>query len=99
MAELLAKVLNNVAKYALVLGAGGSALAMSIYNVDGGERVVIFDRFRGVLSDVSDEGTHFLIPWVQTPHNMDIRIRPRSIPSATGTKDLQMVCGVSECVN
>lgn len=40
---------------------------------------------------VSGEGTHFRIPWLQTPHTFDIRIRPRNISSATGTKDLQVV--------
>lgn len=59
--------------------------------VDGGERAVIFDRFSGVLPDVVGEGTHFRLPWVQTPHIMDVRTRPRTISSVTGTKDLQMV--------
>merc|ERR1719353_2790470 len=40
---------------------------------------------------VSGEGTHFRIPWFQTPHVFDVRIRPRNISSATGTKDLQVV--------
>jgi len=90
-AEMLARGLSSLAKYAAVLGIGGSAVAASLYNVDGGERAVIFDRFRGVLPVASDEGTHFLVPWVQTAHIMDVKIRPRLIPSATGTKDLQMV--------
>ena len=54
--------------------------------VDGGERAVVYDRFRGVLPDVTGEGTHFRVPWVQTMHVMDIRTRPRSISSVTGTK-------------
>lgn len=33
--------------------------------VDGGERAVIFDRFRGVLPKVIGEGTHFRIPLIQ----------------------------------
>merc|ERR1719379_3415218 len=37
------------------------------------------------------EGTHFRIPWLQTPHLFDVRIRPRNISSNTGTKDLQVV--------
>lgn len=57
--------------------------------VDGGERAVIFDRFRGILPEVVGEGTHFKVPWVQTPHVMDIRTRPRSISSVTGTKGKQ----------
>lgn len=54
--------------------------------VDGGERAVLFDRFRGVLSTVSGEGTHFLIPWVQQPIIYSIRSTPRSIPVTTGSK-------------
>ena len=88
---MLARGLSSLAKYAAVLGIGGSAVAASLYNVDGGERAVLFDRFRGVLPEASNEGTHFLVPWVQTAHIMDVRVRPRLIPSATGTKDLQMV--------
>ncbi|CAC5406261.1 PHB1 [Mytilus coruscus] len=72
---------------ALVGGVAQSAL----YNVDGGHRAVIFDRFRGVQDIVSGEGTHFLIPWVQKPIIFDIRSRPRSVPVVTGSKDLQNV--------
>eukprot|EP00798_Chlamydomonas_sp_ICE-L_P030385 gene30385-35392_t len=89
--ETAMKVLNGLIKYGVGLGIGVSAFQTALYNVDGGERAVIFDRFRGVLPETSGEGTHLRIPWVQTPHIMDIRIRPRSINSVTGTKDLQMV--------
>merc|ERR1712137_382041 len=59
---------------------------------DGGERVVMFDTLRGgILPDVRGEGTHFMIPVVQRPIVIDIRTKPREIPSVTGTKDLQMV--------
>jgi len=54
--------------------------------VDGGERAVVFDRFRGVLAETSGEGTHLRVPWVQVPHIMDIRTRPKVISSVTGTK-------------
>lgn len=87
----MASILNAVAKSAVVLGATGSAIQMSIYNVDAGHRVVMFDRFRGVSSKIVSEGTHFRIPWVQMPHDFDIRIRPRNIATTTGTKDLQVV--------
>jgi prohibitin 1 len=59
--------------------------------VDGGERAVIFDRFSGILPEVVGEGTHLRIPWVQTPHVMDIRTRPRTISSVTGTKGERVV--------
>ncbi|CAM9386443.1 unnamed protein product, partial [Phaeothamnion confervicola] len=41
-------------------------------------------------NQVSGEGTHLLIPGIQTPIIMDVRARPRVINSVTGTKDLQM---------
>ena len=59
--------------------------------VDGGKSAVMFDRFRGVLPKAVGEGTHFLIPFVQSPTIYDIRTRPKSITSVTGTKDLQQV--------
>nr|QKY15293.1 putative prohibitin (PHB) [Polytomella parva] len=90
-AQLAINVLNKVIRYAVGLGVTVSALQTSLYNVDGGERAIIFDRFRGVLPEAVGEGTHVRIPWIQTPHIMDIKTRPRTINSVTGTKDLQMV--------
>lgn len=75
-----------------VLAAGALGVNTCLFNVDGGERAVMFDQFRGgILPDVIGEGTHIVIPYVQRPIVMDVRTRPREIPSVTGTKDLQMV--------
>eukprot|EP00210_Caulerpa_lentillifera_P003674 g3507.t1 len=90
-AQALARLLSNLARYSIGLGLLGGAVQTSLYNVDGGERAVLFDRFRGVLGSTTGEGTHFLIPIIQRPYIMDIRTRPRSLSSVTGTKDLQMV--------
>ncbi|CAO2828648.1 unnamed protein product [Amaranthus hypochondriacus] len=84
-------LLTNIAKAAFGIGAGITALNSSLYNVDGGQRAVLFDRFRGVLDETAGEGTHFLIPWLQKPFIFDIRTRPHSFSSMSGTKDLQMV--------
>jgi len=80
------------------LGALGMGIALTagvaqtaLYNVDGGQRVVIFDRFAGVKPDVIGEGTHFLIPFIQKPITFDIRSTPRAIQTITGSKDLQNV--------
>ncbi|KAL3894571.1 MAG: hypothetical protein SGPRY_013775 [Prymnesium sp.] len=86
-----ANALNNLARAAIGLGAGVSLFQSSVFNVDGGFRAVMFDRLRGVQKSVVGEGTHFRVPWLQTPHIFDVRIRPRNISSATGTKDLQVV--------
>merc|ERR1719453_268048 len=85
------QALNNLARGAIGLGAAASLAQASIYNVDGGYRAIMFNRLQGVQRGVIGEGTHFRIPWLQTPHLFDVRIRPRNISSNTGTKDLQVV--------
>jgi len=81
----------NIARLAVGLGVAGTAVSYSMYNVEGGQRVVIFDRLSGVQQQLVGEGTHFLIPWLQRPVNFDVRIRPRRIETMTGSKDMQMV--------
>jgi prohibitin 1 len=74
-----------------VLAVGGAMINQTLYNVDGGHRAVIFDRFTGVKDTVTGEGTHFLVPWVQRPIVFSIRSTPRNITVVTGSKDLQNV--------
>jgi len=88
---MASRLFNNLGKLGLAVAIGSSAINSAIYNVDGGHRAVIFDRFKGVKPGVIGEGTHFIIPWVQKPIIFDIRTRPRSAPSITGSKDLQNV--------
>ncbi|KAL0921582.1 hypothetical protein M5K25_008668 [Dendrobium thyrsiflorum] len=83
--------LTNIARTAVGLGVSASLLSASLYTVDGGQRAVLFDRFRGVLDETVGEGTHFLVPWLQKPYIFDIRTRPHTFTSNSGTKDLQMV--------
>lgn len=83
--------LTKVARAAFGLGLGASVVSASLYTVDGGERAVLFDRLSGVKDKVVGEGTHFLVPWLQKPFVFDIRTRPHTFSSISGTKDLQMV--------
>mmetsp|Transcript_9787 Transcript_9787/g.12919 ORF Transcript_9787/g.12919 Transcript_9787/m.12919 type:complete len:282 (+) Transcript_9787:171-1016(+) len=86
------RALTRLGNVSAVLAAGTFTASQCIYTVDGGERVVMFDSLRGgVLPDVVGEGTHFLIPVIQRPQIIDVRVKPREVPSVTGTKDLQMV--------
>lgn len=85
------KVLNTIGKLGIGLAITGGIVNNALYNVEGGHRAVIFDRFSGVSPNVSGEGTHFLIPWVQRPIIFDVRSRPRTVPVITGSKDLQNV--------
>jgi len=88
---MASRIFNLLGKIGLGLAVGGTVAQTALYDVDGGERVVIFDRFRGIQPGVIGEGTHFLIPFVQKPIMFDIKSRPRSIPTITGSKDLQNV--------
>ncbi|EJT99054.1 hypothetical protein DACRYDRAFT_24133 [Dacryopinax primogenitus] len=85
-------VLSNLASRMLVpaiitLGA----VQASLYDVPGGYRAVMFDRFSGVKNTATGEGTHFLVPWLQRAILYDVRIKPRNVSTTTGSKDLQMV--------
>jgi len=63
----------------------------ALFNVDGGHRAIKYTRIGGVSKDIYSEGTHFRIPWFETPIDYDVRAKPRNVASLTGTKDLQMV--------
>lgn len=87
----LGNVFNRIGQLGVGLALAGGVVQSALFNVDGGHRAVIFDRFQGIKSDVVGEGTHFMIPWVQRPILFDIRARPKNVPSVTGSKDLQNV--------
>jgi len=88
---MAAQLFNRLGQLGVAVAIGGSVVNSALFNVEGGHRAVIFDRFRGVQQDVVGEGTHFMIPLVQTPIFFDIRARPKNLPTVTGTKDLQNV--------
>ena len=84
--------LQRLSRATGLLAVGAFGASQCLYNVDGGERAVLFDTLRGgILPTVRKEGTHLLIPFIQSPKIIEIRTKPREIPSVTGTKDLQMV--------
>lgn len=102
----MANVLKNLAKMAqggvpnglgsvggILLGAGafGYTAYNSLYTVEGGHKVVMFNRFSGVSDQTIGEGTHFMIPWLEQPYDFSVRTRGKTIRSPTGTRDLQMV--------
>jgi len=89
--KMAAQLFNTIGKLGVGVAIAGSVANTALYNVDGGHRAVIFDRFAGILPAVTGEGTHFMIPWVQKPIIYDIRARPKNIPTITGSKDLQNV--------
>ncbi|KAM0695234.1 hypothetical protein Q7P36_005590 [Cladosporium allicinum] len=88
---MAANVLNTIYRFAIPLAAGVGLAQASLYDVKGGNRAIIFDRLSGVREGVVNEGTHFLIPWLQKAIIYDVRTKPRNISTTTGSKDLQMV--------
>jgi len=78
---------------AAILGVGGAmSLASNCYFVvEPGTVVVKFDRFSGVKQQIYEEGLHFLTPFIQTRYVYEIRTRPCTITTQSGTKDLQTV--------
>lgn len=87
----MANALYNLYRLAGPAAAGALLFNASIYDVRGGTRAVIFDRLAGVKEQVMNEGTHFLVPWLQRAIIYDVRTKPRNISTTTGSKDLQMV--------
>lgn len=87
----MANTLHNIYRSAVPIAFGVALFNSSIYDVRGGSRAVIFDRIAGVKEQVVNEGTHFLIPWLQRAIIYDVRTKPRNISTNTGSKDLQMV--------
>jgi len=88
---MAAQLLNRLGQLGMGVAIGGAVINSALFNVDGGHRAVMFDRFSGVKPLVIGEGTHFMIPWVQRPILYDIRARPKNVPTMTGSKDLQNV--------
>lgn len=88
MSQRFAEIISKIAIPAgIAITLGQSAL----YDVEGGKRAVIFDRLKGVQNEVVGEGTHFLIPWLQKAIIYDVRTKPKTISTTTGSKDLQNV--------
>ncbi|EDV31129.1 uncharacterized protein Dana_GF15209, isoform B [Drosophila ananassae] len=88
---MAAQFFNRIGQLGLGVAVLGGVVNSALYNVEGGHRAVIFDRFTGIKEHVVGEGTHFFIPWVQRPIIFDIRSQPRNVPVITGSKDLQNV--------
>ncbi|KAJ1507068.1 Prohibitin-1, subunit of the prohibitin complex (Phb1p-Phb2p) [Coelomomyces lativittatus] len=88
---MVSRIADRFLSVLVGLGATASLVQTSLYDVQGGFRAVIFDRLKGVHSEVSGEGSHFLIPWLQRAIIFDVRTRPRNISTTTGTKDMQMI--------
>lgn len=77
----------------VILGGGLCAYGLnnSLFTVDPGHSAVMFNRVSGVKKEVLGEGLHFRMPWFEWPTTYNVRARPRTLRSPSGTRDLQMV--------
>jgi prohibitin 1 len=87
----VSRVLGALARGAIALGVGAFAVTECLYTVEPGHRAIIFNRFGGIENKVRAEGTHFRVPVLQKPIQLDVRTQPRVITTETGSKDLQNV--------
>jgi len=85
------KALTAVSRAGLAFGGLAMLPQFCLFDVDGGERAVVFNLLSGVEDKVRGEGTHFKVPFIMQPKYYTIRLRPKEIKTQTGTKDLQMV--------
>ena len=54
------RALNRLGNISAGLALGSFGVSQCLYNVDGGERAVMYDLLQGgVMKDVRGEGTHF----------------------------------------
>eukprot|EP00440_Ansanella_granifera_P071165 gb/GFBE01077234.1/.p1 GENE.gb/GFBE01077234.1/~~gb/GFBE01077234.1/.p1 ORF type:complete len:281 (+),score=76.39 gb/GFBE01077234.1/:1-843(+) len=85
------KILTGISRVGIGMGALAMVPSLCLFDVDGGQRVVMLNMLSGVEDKVRGEGTHFKVPWLMQPKWYNIRTRPKLIQTTTGTKDLQMV--------
>lgn len=76
---------------AAVIAGTVYGLQNCLYNVEAGHRAIKFSRLSGLGNQHYEEGTHLVVPWLERPITFDVRTRPRTIVSLTGSRDLQMV--------
>jgi len=74
-----------------VLVGGYYAVSNTIYTVDAGHMAIKYHRLSGISTTTYREGVHFRLPWLERPIVFDVKARPHTMTSLTGSKDLQMV--------
>lgn len=79
------------------LGFGTMLLPNFFFIVDGGQRVILFDRINGIKKKIYGEGMHFMIPLLQRAIFFDIKIKPRIIVTTTGSKGMITILSFKIC--
>ncbi|KAJ9649084.1 Prohibitin-2, subunit of the prohibitin complex (Phb1p-Phb2p) [Coniosporium tulheliwenetii] len=85
----LQQTLQNAQQQGKKFGSGGGGNPRGA--IGGVLGLAILGGGAVLLNNSLFNGTHFRIPWFETPITYDVRAKPRNVASLTGTKDLQMV--------
>jgi len=97
--ERIGQIVGNLAKNAGaplaigVVGIGGTYYIgrNAMFQVEPGHVALKYNRLSGVGTTEYSPGLNFMLPWFERPIIFDIRARPHTMTSLTGSKDLQMV--------
>jgi len=96
--EKISQLASQFAKVGapVALGIGGLAGTAylgknAMYTVEAGHGAIKYNRLGGVGDTVHHEGLNFMMPWFERPIIFDVKARPHTMTSLTGSKDLQMV--------
>eukprot|EP01100_Stratorugosa_tubuloviscum_P014954 TRINITY_DN82_c0_g2_i1.p1 TRINITY_DN82_c0_g2~~TRINITY_DN82_c0_g2_i1.p1 ORF type:complete len:315 (-),score=114.86 TRINITY_DN82_c0_g2_i1:66-953(-) len=76
---------------ASIVTLSGWTLSKSLFNVEAGHRAVVFNKISGLKNEVYEEGTHFLIPYIEESEIFNVRVKAKNMPSLTPSKDLQLI--------
>jgi regulator of protease activity HflC (stomatin/prohibitin superfamily) len=79
---------DRVGMMGLTMCCSGLFALKFTFVVEGGQRAIIFHKFKGVQETVYGEGIHFRIPFIMEPKYYSIRSHARMITSTTGSGDL-----------
>ena len=63
--------------------------------VEAGHCAILFSRWSGVGDTVYGEGLHFMVPWLHIPQIFNVRTKPTSFGTLTGSKGMRKVAGGS----
>ena len=88
---MVERAFDRMGKLGFLLLAGGFVGTRFLFVVDGGERALKMNPFKGLSPVIYGEGMHFRWPFIETVKRFEIRTQPTLIHSTTGTRDLQQV--------
>lgn len=76
---------------AIIAGIIFVIVAFPIAFVGAGERGVVFNTFSGVENRILGEGIHWRTPFVESVHNLSIKVQKNDVKAEAASKDLQTI--------